>query len=364
VKSAKGAMGAKGVKRAKGVLTVRVDRLDGGERSEWQAFVRRSTASTLFHDLRWGEAVRSAFQHRPFHLMAREGSTVRGVLPLFEVRSVFSGRSLVSVPYGVYGGIAADDARAAEALLEAAAALGQRLGVDRIELRHLAPNRFRLPGVDRYVTFTKGLPSAPEECLGALPRKARAAARQAIERHQLNVDFGPHLLGAVYDLYARNVRRLGSPVYPRRFFEALVENFGEACVCEVVSYQGLPVAGLLSFVFKDRMMPYYSGSLPEYAHVNPNNFLYLKAMEYGVSHGCRVFDFGRTRRENSGPYQFKVNQGFEPQTLPYQVVLIRAREVSRLDPGEARFALAERLWRRLPLPLTKWIGGVVTRSIP
>jgi len=341
-----------------------VDRLNGTGAAEWQAYVRRSHAATLFHDLRWSDAVRRCFRHRPIYLLAREGDGMRGILPLFEVRSVLVGRVLVSVPYGVYGGIAADTSGVASALLDGAARWARRLGVRYVELRHLQPNRFHLPTKGRYVTFIKDLPASADDCLGALPRKARAAARHAIDRYRLRAEFGPRHLPAIHHLYARTVRRLGSPVYPRRFFELLAEGFGEQCVCQAVFHQDVMVAGLLSFIFKDRMMPYYSGSLLDYRHMNTSNFLYLKAMEYGVEHGCRQFDFGRTRRENTGPYQFKRNQGFRPQPLPYQMLLTGRRPKVRLDPGEEQFSLAQQVWRRLPLAVTKWVGALVTRSIP
>ena len=343
---------------------VRVTRLEEGEKTAWQGYVAERPAASLFHDLRWSEAVRRAFYHRPWHLVARRGREVCGILPLFEVRSVFVGRVLVSVPYGVYGGIAADDEEAAAALLDAAARLADGLEVNYVEFRNFEANGFDLPVDRRYVTFVKRLPVSSGDCLSMLPRKARAAARHAINRYRLRAEFHPRLLPAVHDLYARNVRRLGSPVYPRRFFRLLAEAFGRKCVCQGVFHGEVMVAGLMSFVFKDRMMPYYSGSLAEYRHTNANNFLYLKAMEYGVEHGCRWFDFGRTRRENAGPYQFKKNQGFEPRPLPYQVLLVKGRSMPRLDPGAERFSLAQEVWRRLPLPVTRWVGGVLTRSIP
>lgn len=343
---------------------MRVYRLDEGDAGEWQAYVRGSPQATLFHDLRFSRAVERAFHHRPIHLVARRRGRLCGILPLFEVRSVFSGRTLVSVPYGVYGGIAADSEAAAAALLETATRLAWSLGVRAVELRHLEPNGFPLPAIEGYVTFVKALPDSEGACLERLPRKARAAARQAIHRYGLRAEFGPHLLEAVYDLYARNVRRLGSPVYPRTFFRELAGRFGGQCVCQVVRHETTIVAALLSFTFKDRMMPYYSGSLPSHQHMNPNNFLYLKAMEYGVAHGCRWFDFGRTRRQNTGPYQFKVNQGFSPQPLPYQMIPVGARRVDRVDPGQERFRLAQRVWSRLPLSATRWMGGLITRSIP
>ena len=328
----------------------------------WDSFVLQHPAATTFHRLAWSWAVQAAYDHQPMHLTAWASGQLVGVLPLFLVRSVFVGRVLVSVPYGTYGGILAENDQAAAALLEAAQATARDCGVAYLELRHREPNAFDLQEIDRYDTFRKALPSRVEDVLPSLPKKARAAARAGLET--LTTETGPHLLGVVYDLYARTMRRLGSPNYRRRLLDQLHQRFAGDAVCLVVRSDSQPVAGVMSFVFRDEIMPYFSGSTPAGRAADAGNVMYLKLMAYAVQRGLRWFDFNRTRRDNPGPHAFKRHLGFEPTRLHYQISLNRARHLPNLTPSRRPFALASKVWRRLPLCLTRPIGGRITKWVP
>lgn len=331
----------------------------------WERFVLAQASATVFHRLAWSRAVERAYPHRPMHLVAWRDRQVVGVLPLFLVRSLLAGRVLVSVPYATYGGIVAADDEARDALLQAAETVAGEQDVEYLELRHRDPNALPLPEIGRYDTFRKELPATVEEVLASLPRKARAAARKGIrELGEEAAAFGHEHLEAIYDLYAVNLRRLGSPNYRRSLFFALCEEYGEDCICTLVRHQGRPVAGVVSFRFRDELVPYFSGALPAAQALCANNLMYLRLMEYGVRHGLRWFDFNRTRRDNSGPYDFKRHHGFEPSPLHYQVHLNRAREIPNLSPDNRRYHVAARVWQHLPLWLTRTAGSKVTQWIP
>ena len=98
--------------------------------------------------------------------------------------------------------------------------------------------------------------------------------------------------------------------------------------------------------------------------MHPNNFLYLTAMERGVQIGCREFDFGRSRVDNAGPYNFKRYQGFEPTPLQYQYYVPRGGRMPDLHPGNRKLDMARRLWPRLPLSVTRPLGAWLAKSIP
>jgi len=285
-----------------------------------------------------------------------------GLLPMFQVDSLLVGRVLVSIPYATYGGIIADDDQAARALLSAATDIARQRSVRYVELRHREPNDFDLPRIERYDTFRKALPDDPEAILPSLPRKARAAARKGLSLTQ--VEFGPHLLDAIYDLYALNLRRLGSPNFRKSLFEALAAEYGDDCVCLVVRHQGRAVAGVVSYVFRDEIVPYFSGATPQAGALCANNAMYLRLMEYAVRRGLRWFDFNRTRRDNTGPHAFKRHQGFAPSPLHYQIILNRADELPNLSPSNKKYALAGRVWSKLPLWFTRAAGAQITKWIP
>jgi FemAB-related protein (PEP-CTERM system-associated) len=204
-----------------------------------------------------------------------------------------------------------------------------------------------------------------EDVLALLPRKTRAAARKGLDLlGEDSAVTGPELLDVIYDLYSVTLRRLGSPNYRREFFHSLLSAYGDDCVCLVVRDAGKPVAGVVSFIFRDEIVPYFSGSLDEGMTKNANNVMYLRLMEYAVGRGLKWFDFNRTRRDNTGPHAFKRYHGFEPAPLHYQVYLHNGKSKPNLSPSNKKFALAGRAWSKMPLWLTRSAGSTISKWIP
>jgi FemAB-related protein (PEP-CTERM system-associated) len=332
------------------------------EALEWDAFVHSAPHGSPFHLLAWKRAVETAFGHRPHYLLAARGRGLEGVLPLFEVRGLFGGRGLISVPYGVYGGVCATSAQARTALLEAATILARRLGARYVELRHRPGQEMELPTKSLYVRFSRRISASEEENLNAIPRKQRRMTRQGA-RFGLRAEFGLHHLDGFHDVYAASVRTLGSPVFPRRFFRAIALEFGKDCELLTIWKDDRMVAGVLALLFEDQALPYYGGALREAFLYAVNDFMYWELMCQVANAGYRVFDFGRSR-EGTGPYHFKRHWGFEPQPLPYQYVLLDGAAMPNLSPSNPRMEIAVAAWRRLPLPVTKLLGPLLTRYLP
>ncbi len=339
------------------------DRLD--------AFVRAHPAGTPFHLAAWRRAVAEIFpRYTDRTLVALDGDAVAGLLPLMEVRTPWS-HVLVSTPHAVYGGVLAATDAAANALLDDARALAERTRADAVELRNRDPSPFDLPAKGGYVTFVKDLPEDPNGCLDLLPRKARAAARKARDKFRVtgqvrDIDAAPLL----HRLFVLNKRELGSPAYPRAFFEAILRHFGEAgrygeaADLLVMEVGGKPAAAVLSLYFGDTVFPYYSGTDPAFRDAQVSNLMYVRLMEHAVAkRGVRRFDFGRSR-EGTGAYRFKVHQGFEPSPLHYQVMPVAKAAPADVRPDNPALDLPTRLWRRLPVPLVARLGGWAIRYFP
>jgi len=111
-------------------------------------------------------------------------------------------------------------------------------------------------------------------------------------------------------------------------------------------------------------MPYFVGVDERVDLYGLSHFLYVESMRWAIERGLRNYDFGRTRVDNAGPFAFKRFFGFEPQSLEYQVYAPRGAAPPDLAPGSPRWAAARRLWRRLPLPLTRPLGAWIVRAIP
>ncbi|MBI4719341.1 MAG: FemAB family PEP-CTERM system-associated protein [Planctomycetes bacterium] len=342
----------------------RVVPLAPGLEAAWEDYVRGHPQGTLFHTLGWRNAVAAAFPHPAFYQVALRRGAVVGVLPLFLVRSWVAGRLLVSVPYGVGGGIIADDTVAARALADAARELAGEHRCCAIDLRSERAEVADWPIVNRYVGFRRMLPPTAAEVASWLPRKARAAARNGRDKYGLTIAYGDEHMDTVWRLYTQNMRRLGSLAYPPSFFRALLRHTPEAHWVSLVFWRDRPVAGLVTFLFRDRVMPYFVGTSAAARRCSAANFLYFSTMERAVTRGYREFDFGRSRRDNAGSFDFKRFHGFEPTPLEYQQYSPCGAAPPRLSPDDLRYRAIRRIWSHLPLPATQLMGSLLSRHVP
>ncbi|MCM2312888.1 MAG: FemAB family PEP-CTERM system-associated protein [Steroidobacteraceae bacterium] len=330
------------------------------DRAAWNAFVRAHPEGTFFHLAEWQDVLMRAFGHRSHYQLAERGGAIVGVLPLAEVQSTLFGHALVSTPFCVYGGIVADDADAHAALTEAACMRARELGVDHLEMRNRRRQHFDWPVKELYVTFRKAIDPDPEKNMLAIPRKQRAMVRKGI-KEQLRAEID----GSVdrhYDLYSESLRNLGTPIFSKRYLEILKDLFGEACEIVTILKGERAVASVLNFYFRDEVLPYYGGGSQEARAVAGNDFMYWQVMERAREKGCRIFDYGRSKR-GTGAFDFKTYWGFEPEQLHYEYYLVKRREMPNLSPTNPRFGRAIELWRKMPLRLTQIVGPPVAKYL-
>ena len=287
---------------------------------------------------------------------------MRGVLPLYQVRLLPFGQAMISLPLAVYGGACADEDRIHLALAEHAGALARQRSVKYVEYRNQSAHG-TLPVKDLYYTFRKDLYDDPEKNLSAIPRKQRRMVRQGDKHGLTSAVGGEELLDAFYAVYAHSVRNLGTPVFPKRWFAALMREFGPACRILAVSREGKTIAAVMSFFFRDQVLPYYGGALKSSFQYAANDFMYWNLMCYASAQGARIFDFGRSKKD-TGPFEFKRHWGFEPQPLPYQYDLVTATAIPDFSPKNNSFNLPIMVWKRLPQPVADWLGPRVIRFFP
>jgi FemAB-related protein (PEP-CTERM system-associated) len=338
-----------------------VRRLEDARQGDWEAYVDTCPTATFFHRAGWRKVLEKAYGHATHYLYAEREGRITGVLPLGHIRSRLFGNALVSTPFCVYGGVAASDESSARVLEDAACDLARELRVDHLELRNREPRNPDWPGKDLYVTFRKSIDPEPDQNLLAVPRKQRAMIRKGIKNGlRSSVD---DQIDAFYAIYADSVHRLGTPVFPRRYFRLLKETFGAACeITRVTTLDGRDVSAVLSFRFRDEILPYYGGGLPIARQLAGYDFLYWEVMRRACERGCRVFDYGRSKR-GTGSLSFKKNWGFEPEPLHYRFQLVRASSVPDVNPLNPKYRLFIDAWKRMPLWLANALGPMIARDL-
>jgi FemAB-related protein (PEP-CTERM system-associated) len=337
--------------------------LENGNNARWDAFVERCPQATFFHRAGWQHVLRAAFGHRTWFYYVERDGVIEGVLPLAEVRSRMFGHWLGALPFCVYGGIAADTDEARAMLDQAAHVLACELRVGHLEYRNVERSHTDNPYwhvKPLYVTFRKAISGDDEENLNAIPRKQRAMVRKGIKLG---------LLGEVdddvtrfYAAYARSVHRLGTPVFSRRYFTLLKQTFGDDCEVRVITREGELVAGVMSFFFRDQVLPYYGGGLDIARELAGNDFMYWDLMRSAAARGIRHFDFGRSKL-GTGAYDFKKNWGFSAEPLEYEVRLIMGTAVPENNPLNPKYRLFIRMWQRLPLPVANALGPFIVKNL-
>jgi len=336
--------------------------LEHGQEYEWDRFVMSSHSGTFFHLSGWNALVEKTLGHKSFLLTARRENEITGVFPISWVRNKLFGDCLVSSPLAVYGGICADDEDSYFSLLKAGRELANRLGVKYLEMRNRTePFPTSLPGRDLYVTFTQDLSPGAEKLLKGLPQDTRYAIRKSIKAGLGWVD--DLSLGEFYDIYARNVHRLGTPVFSPSVFADLLTQFPKQCRLFGVRKGKKAIAGVLCLYFRDQVIPYYGGSLLEHFKDAPNNFMYWNLMSQSCAEGFSYFDFGRSKR-GTGAFKFKSSWSMKMTELPYRYQLVRAKEIPAMSPVDPKFRLPVSAWKRLPFAWTKVLGPHVIRWIP
>lgn len=344
--------------------TLTIRRLDVhsvADAARWDAFVLGCPQATFFHRAGWQALIREVFRHDTYFLYAEAGGNIRGVLPLGHVKSRLFGNALTSLPFSVYGGVAARDEEAATALEREAAHLARRLHVDHLELRNVQRRHTDWPLQDLYVTFRKPIAPKEEDNMLAIPRKQRAMVRKGIKNGLTS-----HIDTTVdrfFALYADNVHRHGTPTLPKAYFKELCRVFGPDCeVLTICAPDGRPISSVLSFYFRDEVLPYYAGDDEAARELAANDFKYWELMRLACARGLKVFDYGRSKQD-TGSYAFKKNWGFEPTPLHYEYQLYKSDSVPQNNPANAKYRLLIAGWRRMPIGLANWLGPKIVRNL-
>jgi FemAB-related protein (PEP-CTERM system-associated) len=326
----------------------------------WDEFVLSCPEATFFHRAGWQTVIERALGHKTRFLYAESGGQIQGVLPLAEINSRLFGHSLSSLPFCVYGGIAANSEPVRDALDLAAQKLAAELQVDYLEYRNLKPRHPDWPGKDLYMTFRREIASEVEQNMNAIPRKQRAMVRKGIKGGLESVIDND--TARFFTAYSASVHRLGTPVFSKGYFRLLKEVFAEDCELMIVAKGESTIAGVMSFYFRDEVLPYYGGGTSEARDVAGNDFMYWELMRRACERGCKTFDFGRSKR-NSGSFDFKKNWGFEPQPLHYEYQLHRASTVPDHNPLNPKYQLFIKTWRKLPLSIANLVGPHIVRNL-
>lgn len=329
-------------------------------KSEWDAFIENTEGGTFYHRYAWKTLIENQLDHSAHYLLCQSENQIKAILPLVHVKSLLFGNALISLPFLVYGGPVAEDKEAEYLLLEEAKRLGEKLGVDYVEIRSQRPLAGNWHVRKSHVTFRKAIASDPEQNLAEIPRKQRAMIRKGIkEGLQAEIDTD---VGRLYSSLLVCKRNLGTPFFGEPWLRAIKEEFGNDAEILTVTRNKDVVCSVMSFKFRNQILPYYGGGGDVARQLKGNDFMYWSVMEKACREGFEVFDYGRSLKD-SGAYRFKKHWGFEPEPLFNQYHLVGVDVSPNLTVANRKYELAIKAWQKLPLWAAELLGPPLAKRL-
>ncbi|WP_399351283.1 FemAB family XrtA/PEP-CTERM system-associated protein [Thiohalomonas denitrificans] len=334
------------------------------EVEQWDAFVASHGRGTLYHQLEWGRLIERVFGHQTHYWMhTGDDGELTGVLPLVEIRSRLFGTYQISLPFFNYGGALGTESRIEADLMKQAWTCAKKMGVGHIEFRDTVVRHADYPVRKDKVAMLRELPPDPDQLWRELGGKVRSQVRRPIREGATFVCGGRERIDDFYSVFARNMRDLGTPVYPKRFFVEMLQTFPDRASIGVVHVDKKPVAAAILLLDKETMEIPWASSLREYNRLGVNMLLYWNALSEAISKGARTFDFGRSSYQ-SGTYRFKRQWGAVAKPLYWSYALPEGGELPDLTPKNGKFKHAIALWKRLPLSVANQLGPRIVKNLP
>lgn len=331
--------------------------------AEWQAFVDQMPNATIYHDAKWKEIIKTNFNHDVHHITYRDAEgRLAGILPLCHLKSRIFGSFSISMPYFNYGGPLTQNPAIEEALLSHGAQLSDELGCSHMEIRETR-GRSNWKSIQRKVSMILPLPSSDEKLDAELGSKIRAQVNKA-KSNDLSVTFGGlDLLDHFYQVFSRNMRDLGTPVYGKQIFTDIIKNFPDSAFITIVYKDGKPLAAGFLLGYRDKLEIPWASSIRNKNHLGANMFMYRSILTEAISRKYQFFDFGRSTIDAS-TYKFKKQWGAREHPLHWHYWTKDNADLPEINPDNPKYKLVISAWQMLPVFVTRIIGPKIARNLP
>lgn len=331
--------------------------------TQWNDYLAQQPQGSFYHLIEWQQINEKSLGHRTAYLMAREGASVRGVLPLTFVSSPLFGRILCSLPFVNYGGPVASDDAATEALVQAARAHANELKADYLELRCANALQTDMPVSTRKISMHIELNPDPDVLWNKFSSKHRTNIRRS-QKNELQVTAGGiELLDTFYSVMEQSWRQLGTPLYKRSYFASILSALPDHTRIFVCARGNEPVAVAFNGYFNGTVEGLWAGGTELSRPLQANYALYWEMIREACVRGCTRYHLGRSTAD-SGAEDFKKKWNATSSQLYWYFHRPSGGEMPQLNVDNPKYQLAIKMWRQLPLWVTRLIGPPLARSIP
>lgn len=330
----------------------------------WDDYVANHPDSKIYHLREWNDLVRDSFGHEVAFVSLSQNDIIEGVLPLTIFKSKLWGRYAVSLPFVNYGGPLVRDSNSIGSVFEYLEKFRNENQLSFIELRLEAPVETNAPCKHHKVKFILELPPRHEDLWTSFKAKLRSQIRRPMKEEMYGKKGRLDLLDDFYRIFTINMRDLGTPPLPKSFFGDILVRFPEnAFIVTVYSRNNQAVGAAFLLKYKDTLEIPWASTISKYNRFSPNMLLYWESIKLGIEQDCLFFDFGRCTPD-SGTYRFKKQWGAEERQLYWYYILPDTAKLPELNPNNPKLRIFVRVWQKIPLSLTTYLGPKIIKNIP
>lgn len=326
----------------------------------WDRLVLSHPEFSFFHSAAWAKVLCRTYGHKPIYLRFSQGERLTALLPLMEVRSPFTGRRSVCLPFCDFCHPLLFDTLNPEAVVSKLFELARERNWKYFELRGGTTSTAPAAPSGIFYGHKLDLRSGGESLFARLKSSARGAIRRA-KRSGLKVQLSQsrEAILEYYRLHVRTRKRHGLPPQPLSFFLNIHEEIIKLGMGFVaIAYSGSRAAAASVFFHFGKKAVYKFSALDEsLKRFQGNNLLIWKAIQSLAQNGVEELHFGRTPLENQGLRRFKLAWGTAEETIQYFRFDTRTNDwIDGLGniPSVLRTVCA-----RLPLNLNRLLGAVI-----
>ncbi|MCH1502705.1 MAG: GNAT family N-acetyltransferase, partial [Verrucomicrobiales bacterium] len=296
---------------------------------DWDHAVMGHPECTVFHTAAWARVLVRTYAHKPTYLRFSRNGELAAMVPLMEVRSLFTGRRGVCMPFSDFchplfaETHSGSDSRAQ--IVRNLTELARERRWKHLELRGGVAPELASPSGSFY-THRLDLTQGGEPIEARFSNSVRRAIRKA-ERGGLRVRISRSegSLLDFYRLHMRTRRRHGLPPQPVSFFKAIYEELispglGFVVIAEKEKRSRTgsaddPIAAAVFLQVADSAIYKFGASDERLWQLRANNLVMFRAIQFLAASGAKTLDFGRTALDSPGLRRFKLSWGTEEKVI-------------------------------------------------
>jgi hypothetical protein len=334
--------------------------LDPVHDPSWDHVVALHRDAGCFHTSAWAKVLHQTYHHQPFYLQFSRGHRLAALIPLMEVRSLFTGRRGVCLPFSDVCEPLIFDPEAAGLVRDRLVRFAQERRWKHLEIR--GGKSFQLaPGsATKFYGHTLDLHRGAEELASRFASPVRRAIRKA-ERSDVStvVVRNRPAIADFYRLHVQTRRHHALPPQPASFFLNIYDHIIKPGLGFIVLAQrgSRPIAAAIFFRFGKNAFYKYGASDKRFQEFRANNLVMWQGIQFLARNSAEKLHFGRTACENDGLRRFKLSWGTEEETIDYFRVDPSGREC--LVPSNRDSGFHTRIFGKLPLVFNRLAGSII-----